>query len=77
MESFFEMYEAYFYGLGSIILGIGCLVYMKHDKKTRTKEDEESEYKYSIAKSTRFNISFWGYGLIIAGIFIILRELFS
>lgn len=77
MESFFEIYEAYFYGIGFIILGIGCLAYIRYDKKTRTKEDEESEYKYSIAKSTRFNISFWGYGLIIAGIFIILRELFS
>ena len=77
MESFFEMYEAYFYGLGSIILGIGCLVYMKHDKETRTKEDEEAEYKYSISKSVRLNLYIGGYFGIIAGIFVILRELFS
>lgn len=77
MESFFEIYEAYFYGIWFIILGIGCLAYMRYDKKTRTKEDEESEYKHSIAKSTRFNIYVLGYFGIIAGIFVILRELLS
>ena len=30
MESFFEIYEAYFYGIGFIILGIGCLAYMRY-----------------------------------------------
>jgi outer membrane phospholipase A len=78
MENFYESYKAYIYSIGFIVLGIGNLFYMEYDKKTRTKEDIESEYKYSIAKSTRFRIKyFWGYGSIILGIIGILKELLS
>ena len=78
MENFYEVYKAYIHSIGSIIVGVGCLFYMQYDEKTRTKEDIEAEYKYSIAKSTRFSIKcFWGYGLIILGIIGILKELLS
>lgn len=75
MENIIAKYENLLWGIFSIVIGIGCLAYMKYDKKTRTKESED--YKYLIDKSVRLNLYIGGYFAVIVGIFIILNELFS
>jgi len=76
MENFFEEYKNLFYALIMIAVGIGCLVYMKYERTTRTEEDRKAEHKYSFSKSTRFNVYFIGYLSLILGIILLLRELF-
>ena len=41
MENIIAKYENLLWGIFSIVIGIGCLAYMKYDKKTRTKESED------------------------------------
>ncbi|WP_295841205.1 hypothetical protein [uncultured Apibacter sp.] len=75
MENFYEVYKAYIYGIGFMMVGFGVLKYMKIEKNKET--EEEKKNKDSINKTTDIKLYIGGYGGIILGIICILKELLS